>query len=271
MSVLPGVTTSYRTDGSIYYRASVTYHNKHISLGGFETMEAAGKAYQQASLVLATPSVMVEDYASYDALPFGKYVSLVNFRCNHLYFKTPIYLCPRYFLYYLTPDHVLKFDRDDLFFYASHTIQQKGGYLFVCHYGSQYGILSRYGIHQFAVEGRDYVFVNGDHHDFRYQNIKVINQYMGVSKEVSRGRASYTASIHVNGNFVIGHYTNEIDAAIAYNKAGDILTKKGLEKQFIKNYITSLSAADYQARYASIQISEHIYDYTVTDDSTVHN
>lgn len=261
MGILPGVSTAYRTDGTVYYRSSITYNSKHISLGSYDSPESGHEAYNQASRILNGSQITIEDYADYTALPFSKYVSLVNLRNNGIYIKTPIYLYPGYFLYYLGPDSALKFDRDDLFFYSSHTIQKKGGYLFICHYGSQYGILSRYGIRKFAVEGRDYMFANGDNHDYRYQNIKIINQYMGVIEEAYHGKRRYSVSIHVNGNFMVGRYFSEIDAAIAYNKAADILNKKGIQKKFIKNYISGLTSEDYQKRYDSIEISNRLYHY----------
>ena len=178
-----GVSIAYKKDGTPYYRASITYNQKHISLGSYLLPEEGTRAYKEASEILNGPRQTVEDYRLSYALPFAKYISMINLRNNGIYFKTPIYLHADYFSYHISPDQALKFDRDDLFFYASHTIQQKGGYMFVCHYGSQYSILSRYGIHPFAVEGRDYIFSNGDKFDYRYQNIMVINQYMGVKEE----------------------------------------------------------------------------------------
>jgi hypothetical protein len=84
---------------------------------------------------------------------------------------------------------------------------------------------------------------------------------MGVQEETVNGRIRYTASIHINGNFIIGHYPTETDAAIAYNKAADILNKKGLQKKFIKNYIYDFSSEDYLNRYEAIKVSEHIQSW----------
>ena len=259
MGLLPGITTAYRKDGSCYYRASITCHGKHISLGSFQTPEEGHQAYQEADSILNGRKRTPDDYSMDSSLSFSKYISLVNLRNNNVYIKTPIYLYPGYFLYYLEPDFTLKFDRDDLFFYSSHTIQRRGGYLFICHYGSQYGILSRYGIRKFAVEGRDYLFMNGDNRDYRYQNIKVLNHFMGVQEEQQHGKTVYKASIHINGNYIIGRYSTETDAAIAYNKAADSLTVRGFQKQFIRNYLPQLSKEDYQSRYHTITISNKIY------------
>ena len=52
MGTLPGIATAYHTDGTIYYRASVTYNNKHISLGSYEDPVTGYNAYKQASLLL---------------------------------------------------------------------------------------------------------------------------------------------------------------------------------------------------------------------------
>lgn len=259
MKLSSGITTAYHKDGSPYYRASITYHRKHISLGSYLNPETGTLAYQEAyALLHDSRCPLPEDYLADSKLPFEKYISLINLRANGIYIKTPIYLYPNYFVYYLSAHDFLKFDRDDLFFYASHSIQQRGGYLFVCHYGSQYGILSRYGIRAFAVEGRDYIFVNGDNHDYRYQNIQVLNHYMGVTQELKSGKPSYVATIHINGNYIIGRYATEETAAIAYNKAADFLTEHGLNKQFIRNYISSLSPTEYEALYRTIPISSKL-------------
>ena len=37
--MLPGVYKAARKDGTLYYRCSITYQNKHISLGSFEKEE----------------------------------------------------------------------------------------------------------------------------------------------------------------------------------------------------------------------------------------
>lgn len=257
MSQLPGISTAYKKDGTPYYRASVTYNRKHISLGSYPSATDGSAAYQEALLLLSDHR-SVSDYTEDSPLTFSKYVILANLKTNGIYFKTPIYLYPDYFLYHISPDLALKFDRDDLFFYASHTIQQKGGYLFVCHYGSQYSILSRYGIRRFAIEGRDYLFMNGDRHDYRYQNIKVINHYMGVTTSQSHGKTTYTATIHTNGNYIVGRYQTEEDAAIAYNKAADYLQSNGYRKQYIQNYISTISSMEYADRYQSLEISDKL-------------
>ncbi|MDD5935272.1 MAG: hypothetical protein PUC65_06915, partial [Clostridiales bacterium] len=158
---------------------------------------------------------------------------------------------------------VLKFDTDDLFYYMKHRIMQRGGHLFVSDYGMQVNILSRYGIKNFGVAGRDYRFVNGDTTDFRYRNIQIINRYHGVIKEVSKGMDTFIAKIHINGDYIIGHYSSEIHAAIAYNKAADLLIKKGLTKNFPKNYIESIDEITYAKLYSSIRLSQKIRNFSL--------
>ena len=81
---------------------------------------------------------------------------------------------------------------------------------------------------------------------------------MGVTQELKSGKPSYVATIHINGNYIIGRYATEETAAIAYNKAADFLTEHGLNKQFIRNYISSLSPTDYEALYRTIPISSKL-------------
>ena len=47
-----GVYTAKRKNGTVYYRASLTYRNKHISLGSFVSDIDANRAYLFASSLL---------------------------------------------------------------------------------------------------------------------------------------------------------------------------------------------------------------------------
>ena len=257
-----GVYITKRKDGSTVYRVSITYKRKHISLGTFSDYDTASIVYTEGRAIVESTHISLEDYQIDMKIPHNKFVSLVNFRDNGLYFATPIYLRKKYFEYYLSPSHILKFDRDDLFFYASHKIQQRGGYLFVCDYGSQYKILSRYGIRPFAVYGRDYIMVNGDIHDYRYSNIKIINNYNGVTVHSEKGKDYYIASIHINGNYIVGKYSSELYAAIAYNKAVDILHVNGFTKAYIKNYLPTLKKEEYLLIYKEIKVSKKLLGLT---------
>lgn len=254
-----GVYTARKKDGSIYYRVSLTFRGKHISLGSFPDAERASVVYTEGRSVLDLPEISLCDYAAFPNLPHDKFILLLNFRENGIYFPNPIYLRKQYFEYHLSKEEILKFDRDDLFFYASHKIQKKGGYLFVSDYGSQYSILTRYGIHPFAVYGRDYTMANNDRLDYRYSNIRIINHYIGVQKELSdTGKPVYHTKIHVRGDYIVGSYSSETEAAIAYNKAVDQLQKNGFQKAYAKNYIVSMNKSQYEAVYNAVSISKKL-------------
>lgn len=258
---LPGVFTAKKKDGTIYYRSSITYRKKHISLGGYETAPIAYAAYLEAVSVLSDDEITLAEHTPLRVLPFGKWVSLINFRDNNLYFSTPIYLYKNYFEYLLSPDYILKFDLDDMFYYSSHKIMRRGRHFFVADYGMQVNIANRYGIKNYAVEGRDYCFVNGDNLDFRYENIKIFNKYHGVTRRQTKKKSWYVAKIHIRGNYTIGKYDTEIEAAIAYNKAIDLLKKAGVSKNFVPNYLENLSPSAYADIYSELKISPKIVNY----------
>jgi hypothetical protein len=138
---------------------------------------------------------------------------------------------------------------------------RRGGHLFVSDYGMQVTILNRYGIKSHAVAGRDYRFLNGDPTDFRYSNIEIINRFYGVQAIQEGITSRYRAIIHINGNYLIGIYSSEEKAAIAYNKAVDILHAKGITTNYPINYIEGLSASKYADIYSSLKISDKIISY----------
>lgn len=258
MSKTTGIYTTKLKNGTPSYRVSVTHKGKHISLGSFADETKASYVYQEGRRVLEDTSITIESYSSDYNISHDKFIVLLNFRDNNIYFATPIYLRHKYFEYYLSENEVLKFDRDDLFFYSSHKIGKKGGYLYISDYGSQYKILSRYGVRPFAVYGRDYIMVNEDKNDFRYSNIKILNNYMGVQGKEKNGSITYEVLIHINGNYIVGRYDTEIEAAIAYNKAVDTLHALGHTKQYIKNYIVSLTSEEYMDIYKKTGISKKL-------------
>ena len=95
-----GVFAAVKKDGSVYYRASITFRCKHISLGSFTSESEAHGAYQSADKLLsATVPITPEDYqeTQFPLLPFSKWISLLNFKNNGIYIKTPIYLRKKYF------------------------------------------------------------------------------------------------------------------------------------------------------------------------------
>ncbi|MCM1244523.1 MAG: hypothetical protein NC293_02635 [Roseburia sp.] len=251
-----GVYQAEKKDGTRYYRSSITYKNKHISLGSFSSEADAGYAYRMADSILHDTSHTLESFDK--TLSFKKWVTLINFRDNGIYIKTPIYLCQNYFRYYFSPDDYYIFDIDDLFYFSTHSIMRRGGHLFVSDYGMQINILSRYGIKNYAVSGRDFLFVNGNKRDFRYENIEIINRYQGVQKKQFRGKTIYETRIHLNGDLLVGRYQTETEAAIAYNKAASELIKKGYEKNYPVNYLEELSTTEYKEYFKKIKVSKSI-------------
>lgn len=262
---LPGVYEMHQKNGTLRYRSSITYHNKHISLGSYDASEAAHAAYLEAQQLLSDTELALSAYcAGTCALPFEKWVVLLNFRDNGLYFSNPIYLRQKYFEYYLSPNTVLRFDRDDLFYYSSHKLMRRGRHFFVADYGMQVNIANRYGIKNYAVENRDYRFINGNPLDFRYENIEILNPYHGVRIRNTPSGTRYAAVIHLNGNYTIGVYDRDIEAAIAYNKAIDILQKNGVNRSFSPNYLENLSPSAYADIYSGLKISSKIRNYHTT-------
>ncbi len=265
---LQGVYESHKKNGEVYYRASLTYRNKHISLGSYASAEDAHRAYLEAGLLLRDNTTELKQYSKTSGLSFEKWVVILNFRDNGLYFPNPIYISKKLFYYYLSPTLVLKFDIDDLFYYSSHKIMRRGNHYFVADYGMQINIANRYDIKNYAVIGRDYLFINGDSTDFRRENIKILNTYHGVTeKKGPKGSLhadSFCAHIHIRGNFLIGTYNTALEAAIAYNKAIDILKKKGVNKNFTPNYIDSIPPSKYAEIYTQVSISDKILNYVPT-------
>ena len=47
--MLKGVFPATKIDGTIYYRSSINYSGKHISLGSFPSEDTAHLAYKEAS------------------------------------------------------------------------------------------------------------------------------------------------------------------------------------------------------------------------------
>lgn len=259
---LEGVFSAVKKNGEVYFRSSLTYRKKHISLGSFSTPLLAHAAYLDGSKLISDSRLTLTDYHSDSPLAFEKWVCLLNFRDNGIYFGTPIYMGQRLFYYYLSPTHILKFDLDDLFFYSSRKIMCRGNHYFVADYGMQVNIASRYGIKNYAVCGIDYRFINGDPTDFRRENLEIHNIYHGVRfTPIKNGQYCYTARIHIKGNYIIGKYPTELEAAIAYNKAIDILHKKGLRKNFTPNYIDDISPSKYAEIYSGLEISSKITNF----------
>ena len=259
--MLTGVYKAVKKDGTVYYRSNITYKSKHISLGSFSTEELAADAYLNALKIIQTPTLTPEsDYSNY-VLSFQKIISLLNFRDNGLYIKTPIYIRRQYFQYFLDSDKDLKFDMDDLFYYSTRTISQRGNHLFVADYGMQVSLLSRYGIKNYAVLGKDYRFINGDEGDYRSFNLMIYTRYNGVSIIMEDSKEKFRAKIHINGDWVLGVYDKEATAAIAYNKAVDLAKKAGINKNYTINFIEEYSSKEYADEYTKVHISDKYLKY----------
>lgn len=265
MALLPGVYQALKKNGQVYYRSSITYKNKHISLGSFSTEEEANAAYTNADCVLKDNRILIEDFHNSISLGFEKWITLINYRDNGLYIKNPIYLKKGFFFYYINMEHILKFDIDDLFYYAHHKIMVRGKHLFVADYGMQVNILSKYGIKNYGIAGKDYLFINGDELDYRYSNIKIMNRFQGVSKIIKNDTTVYCAKIHIKGDYIIGYYQTEIDAAIAFNKAVNILKERGVKKNYQVNFIPDIDDIAYAKIYNNIRISKKLREFTLNN------
>ena len=111
-----------------------------------------------------------------------------------------------------------------------------------------------YGL-SYSVEGRDCRFINGDNLDFRRSNLEILNTYHGVIPE-KEGKG-YIARIHTSGYTKVGTYDSALEAAIAYNKAVDII-KKSSSKQYPENFIDEVSGKIYADIYNSLEINPNI-------------
>ena len=257
-----GVYSAKKKSGETYFRANITRNGKHISLGSFATEDEASGAYEDARAIFANEDITLLNLKSHiKNLHIDKAITVINFRDNHIYIKTPIYLGTGFFTYFLDGVGELKFDNDDLFYYSSHRILVHDGHLYVNDYGMQYGILARYGIKNFAVPGRDYSFANGDELDFRHQNIIVINKYHGVRQETYHGIPVHAARIHINGEYLIGRFPTDSEAAVAYNKAVDAATDHGIRKNFIQNYVLEYTPKEYADIYTRITLPDKYLAY----------
>lgn len=106
MKQLSGTYYATKKDGTPYYRSSITYNRKHISLGSFPTKQESSQAYYDAHNILKDDSFTLESCTITGSLSFDKQISLINLRDNHIYIPTPIYLRRQFFEYYISPTYV---------------------------------------------------------------------------------------------------------------------------------------------------------------------
>ena len=253
---MEGAYKSQKKDGTIYYRSSITHNGIHISLGSFPNEIDATIAYKEARRIYQDTNITTMNFRDYvKKLHWEKAICILNHRDHGIYVKTPIYQGKEFVSYFLSPNTILKFDTDDFFYYSQHKIlSRNGGSYYVNDYGSQYRILSRYGIRNYAVEGRDYDFVNGDPHDMRRANIQVYSHYHGVVCLVDSIPMAYEARIHLNGDYRIGCFESEEEAAVAYNKAVDYAKDHGIHKNFPMDFVEELTPREYAYIYRQVKL-----------------
>lgn len=71
--MLKGVFPATKKDGTIYYRTSINYSGKHISLGSFASQEMAHLAYKEASQTLSDAVITIDNvYSHKNILPHEK-------------------------------------------------------------------------------------------------------------------------------------------------------------------------------------------------------
>ena len=74
--MLKGVFPATKIDGTIYYRSSINYSGKHISLGSFSSEDTAHLAYKEASQALSDSVITIDNVYSYKTtLPYEKIIS----------------------------------------------------------------------------------------------------------------------------------------------------------------------------------------------------
>ncbi len=235
------------------YKVYFVHEAKKIYLGLYDTLEYAENALQEAQDIMHRPKGVTPFH--YHFIDFKKFICLCNFRDYGIYIKNPIYVYNTFFHYYLSKDLFLTFDAKDLLFFSTYKITKRGNYLYTQDNVTQQSILSRFGIPPHSILGTDYRHKNGDCYDFRRENLEIINTYKGVSLTQKNNKLVYTAKIFIHHTIVIGHYASEIEAAIAYNKAIDMLIRNGSDKNYIKNTIPYLTLSEYNQIYDTLQIS----------------
>lgn len=235
------------------YKVYFVYQSKKIYLGLYDTEELAKNTLREAQEIME--KFMDISHYTCQYINFKKFISLCNLRDRHVYIKNPIYLYDTYFHYYLSKDVFLTFDIKDLLFFSTYKICKRGNYIYTQDSITQQSILCRFGIHQHSIYGVDYKLKNGNMYDFRRENIEIINAYKGVTLKEKNGQSVYVAKIFINHDIIIGYYTSQAEAAIAYNKAIDVLTQNGTLRDYIKNTIPYLTLSEYTQIYNRLVIS----------------
>ena len=69
-----GIFRAVKKDGTVYYRASLTYRGKHISLGSYRDAGQAHSAYEEGIRLLNDSSLSLKSYRETSSLSFEKSV-----------------------------------------------------------------------------------------------------------------------------------------------------------------------------------------------------
>ena len=70
----------------------------------------------------------------------------------------------------------------------------------------------------------------------------------------------YRTRIHINGDYILGEFSSEAEAAIAYNKAVDMLSDL-VNITYTPNYIEGISSEEYASLYHNIILSKNFRNY----------
>lgn len=256
MAYIYPVQKKDKTDYRVYY----LFHSKKVYIGLYPSLTLAKQAYAFAEELLQS-CWGIEDLKE-AKISFLKCVSLINLRDHNMYLTSPIYVHDNYFDYYLSTELKLIFDLQDLFFFSTNKIHKRGNYIYIENSVSQTSILNRFHIPPNSVYNVDYYLINGNRYDFRRKNICVINHYIGVSREIKYKEEVYVARIIQKVPLVIGHYNSELKAAIAYNKAAELIMSKDSSKYYKLNQIDYLTSTEYNAIYEALPISPRLTSTT---------
>ena len=82
-----------------------------------------------------------------------------------------------------------------------------------------------------------------------------------ILRHIVKGITKYRTMIHINGNYLVGTYSSEEKAAVAYNKAVDLAKAAGIKKDFPENYVDTLPPKEYAEVYTKIKLSERYLSY----------
>ena len=239
------------------YRAYYLYKSKKIYIGLYNNYEEALLSYNFIDELFRS-SLSIDAFKETLPISFEKFIRCLNFRDSNIYIKTPIYIYKDHFKYYFSPDFYLIFDLRDLVYFSTNKIHKRGEYLYTYIGDHQESILKHFGFTKKMTYQTDYQFVNGNRYDFRRTNMKVTNHYTGVFYEMKYNKPTFVTRIFTDKYLVVGHYETEIQAAIAYNKAIDLLSNKPFAHKYHKNTIPFLTHLEYEQIYENIPISKRL-------------